>query len=145
MQQWALLLSAYSYDIHYRSTTAHGNADWLSRLPLPDSTPDASSVHPASFNIGQLNALPIQLSQVQNATQVDPLLKKVLKYTQKGWPIVVPELLCPFRQWQQELSIENGCLLWGTRVVVPWVLQQHILEELHRGHQGNSQNEISGL
>ena len=136
MQRWALLLSAYSYEIRYRSTTAHGNADGLSRLPLPDSTPDASSVHPTSFNIGQLNSLPIQSSQVQNATQVDPLLKKVLKYTKKGWPRGVPESLRPFRQRQQELSIESGCLLWGTRVVVPRVLQQHILEELHRGHPG---------
>ena len=52
MQQWALLLSAFSYDIRYRSTTAHANTDGLSHLPLPDSKPDASSVHPASFNIG---------------------------------------------------------------------------------------------
>ena len=48
----------------------------------------------------------------------------------------MPELLRPFCQRQQEFSIESGCLLWGTRVVVPWVLQQHILEELHRGHPG---------
>ena len=106
MQWWALLLSAYSYDIRYCSTITHGNADGLSHLPLRNSTPDASSVHPPSFNIGQLNAA-IQSSQVQNVTQVNPLLKKVLKYTKKGWSRVVPELLRPFRQWPQELSIES--------------------------------------
>ena len=34
LQCWALALSAYSYDIEFRPTAAHGNADGLSRLPL---------------------------------------------------------------------------------------------------------------
>ena len=34
MQRWALLLSAYNYDIHFPPTQAHGNADGLSRLPV---------------------------------------------------------------------------------------------------------------
>ena len=34
LQRWALLLSAYVYDIKYKSTHCHGNADGLSRLPL---------------------------------------------------------------------------------------------------------------
>ena len=34
MQRWALLLTAYTYDIQYRSSKAHANADGLSRLPL---------------------------------------------------------------------------------------------------------------
>ena len=46
MQRWALLLSAYDYDIVYRPTTAHGNADGLSRLPLPDSKPVVNEVDP---------------------------------------------------------------------------------------------------
>lgn len=34
MQRYALFLSGLQYDIEYKSTTAHGNADCLSRLPL---------------------------------------------------------------------------------------------------------------
>lgn len=36
MQRWALLLSAHTYDIKYRKSEMHGNADGLSRLPLAD-------------------------------------------------------------------------------------------------------------
>ena len=34
LQRWALMLSGYSYDIEFKPTRQHGNADGLSRLPL---------------------------------------------------------------------------------------------------------------
>ena len=37
LQRWAIFLSAYTYDIKYKPTKEHGNADILSRLPVgPD-------------------------------------------------------------------------------------------------------------
>ena len=33
LQHWALLLSGYNYNIQFRTTQAHANADGLSRLP----------------------------------------------------------------------------------------------------------------
>ena len=36
LQRWCLFLSAYNYDIEYRKTNKHSNADCLSRLPLPN-------------------------------------------------------------------------------------------------------------
>ena len=38
IQRWALTLSAYQYNIRHKSGTEIGNADGLSRLPIPAST-----------------------------------------------------------------------------------------------------------
>ena len=32
--------------------------------------------------------------------------------------------------------MEGDCLLWGIRVIVPKKLQEDVLKELHRDHQG---------
>ena len=40
IRRWSLALSMYEYELKFRNTTAHGNADALSRLPLTDTVPD---------------------------------------------------------------------------------------------------------
>ena len=38
LQRWAIILSAYQYEVEFRPTQQHGNADGLSRLPLINET-----------------------------------------------------------------------------------------------------------
>ena len=42
LQCWALILSGYKYQIKYKPTKCHGNADGLSRLPLKSDKSDDS-------------------------------------------------------------------------------------------------------
>ena len=42
----------------------------------------------------------------------------------------------PFALRKHELTIESGCILWGTRVVVPLRLQDKLLSQLHSDHLG---------
>ena len=39
---------------------------------------------------------------------------------------------------KEELSVQDGCVLWGNRVVVPRAGQDKVLEELHDSHPGMS-------
>ena len=73
-------------------------------------------------------------------TNRDPLLSKVCDMVLQGWPNQCPseEVLKPFTHRRNELSVEDGCILWGNRVVVPAVGRARVMEELHSGHPGIS-------
>ena len=138
LQRWAILLAAYQYDLEFRGTAQHCNADGFSRLPLPtcETGEDPTAVNAAIFNLQQIETLPVDAKQLKQATLSDPLLSKVLLYTQKGWPAEYSDELKPYFHKRHELSVEAGCLLWGVRVVVPPVHQTKVLEELHCTHPG---------
>eukprot|EP00079_Xenopus_tropicalis_P034355 XP_017948126.1 PREDICTED: uncharacterized protein K02A2.6-like [Xenopus tropicalis] len=135
MQRWALLLLAYDYDIVYRRSQDHGNADALSRLPCPYTT----DVHDESviFQVSFAEELPISCKDIAAATSRDPLIAKVWDFTSKGWPNYSSDkILKPYFEKRDELSIDQGCLLWGIRVVIPPKYRQRLLHELHEGHPG---------
>ena len=136
LQRWAILLSAYRYDIRFRRTQDHANADGLSRLPVSVPPGEEFSSVAACFNLAQINSLPVTAGAVATATLQDPLLSKVLLYLRQGWPASVPAELQPFSSRRLELTVESQCLLWGIRVVVPQKLRASVLQELHSDHGG---------
>ena len=136
LQRWALILAAYTYDIEFRSTDNHANADSLSRLPLKDISSDEVSSEPSVFNISQIESLPVTTQQLQAATRTDHVLSKVLHFMKRGWPSKVNAVLRPYWTRRQELTVEHDCVLWGIRAVIPVKLRQKLLDELHRDHPG---------
>ena len=84
-----------------------------------------------------LRALCLSLSQVQSASRRDPVVSAAYVYTRDGWPDVCPrDELSVYFAHRHELSIKNGCLLWGLRVVLPLQLRSRVLSLLHEGHPG---------
>jgi len=64
-------------------------------------------------------------------------LSRVLYHTQVGWLAVLNDpTMQPYWHRRHELSVEQGCLLWGIRVIVPLKLQGQVLEELHQSLTG---------
>lgn len=51
MQRWALILAAYNYDLIFRPTMEHGNADSLSRLPLTTASSSTTFNEPFCHSI----------------------------------------------------------------------------------------------
>ena len=49
LQRWAIQLAGYSYEIQFRPTTQHCNADGLSRLLLKDKSPVGNPPDPVIF------------------------------------------------------------------------------------------------
>ena len=97
------MLPAYSYDISYKSKKEHSNADGLSRLLLHlDQSPPAND-RVTTFNVGQIQALPLKFEDIKSATRRDPTLSKVIDYMKRGWTKEVPEDVQPYIQCQEML------------------------------------------
>ena len=139
IQRWAIILSAYDYHIVYRKSEEHSNADGLSRCPLPETSDIGTAVTTAvvhSLLAEHLQGAPLNATQVARMTRTDSELSRVYKYVMEGWPVRVEENLRVFYTKRNELSTEQGCVLWGTRVIVPFKLRRAVLKEIHSGHQG---------
>ncbi|XP_046802727.1 uncharacterized protein K02A2.6-like [Lucilia cuprina] len=139
LQRWAITLMAYQFEIKYRRTTEHGNADALSRLPFEGD--DNFDKEEACFNITFEN-LPINIEQIRAHASKDKILREVRHFMEKGWPDHLTSEyshLNPFFNRKNSLTIYNDLVCLQTefiRVVIPDTLKQKTLELLHDGHWG---------
>lgn len=54
----------------------------------------------------------------------------------EGWTRELKEEFKGYYAKRDSLSVEDGCLFYGERIVVPEVLQQELLSLVHEGHIG---------
>lgn len=137
MQRWAIILSAYSFDIEYVRTDKN-EADGLSRLPVALSKQTNETAPPEqTFLHFVQQALLLDYHEIKRQTSRDPLLSKVLSYIRDGWPAQCEvSSLQPYFNRRNELYEELGCVMWGRRLVVPENCKDKILLMIHEPHMG---------
>ncbi|GFX71383.1 transposon Tf2-6 polyprotein [Trichonephila clavipes] len=114
--QYALILQSFEFDIIFRKTIEHGNADFLSRLPK--TSEDDITI----FRIEALRVTSKELRQ-ETSKELGPLLRAL----REGKDLQGREA---------QYTIENGCIMYGQRVCIPRKFRKDVLEELHAGHLG---------
>ena len=67
---------------------------------------------------------------------MDPVLARVRTFVSKGWNSTCEDALSPYHSRKDELSMLDGCVLWGNRVIVPLAGRKDVTELLHDGHPG---------
>ena len=87
------------------------------------------------FHATQLELLPVTSKAVARETRRDPILARVYESIVKGWSVRIDRDK-PYYKRRNELTVHQGCILWGIRVVIPNKLRGNVLEELHDGHLG---------
>ncbi len=75
---------------------------------------------------------------VRESTKLYPVLQEVCTRLRNGWQFSdkVSSTLATFYRKRTELSIKDGLILWGNRVVIPKTLQPQMLSLLHEEHAG---------
>ena len=134
IHHWSLQLAAYEYSITFRGTKLHGNTDASSRLPLPNGPAEVPMEPELVLLLQHLDELPVTVNDIRKWTKRDLLLAQVLQFVEQGWPHKFDSSLVPYSSHSTELSVLDGCILWGTRVVIPPQGQQAVLQELHTAH-----------
>ena len=95
--------------------------------------------------VEHLDESPITSKDIASWTSKDATLSQIRQFIQQGFPDSSPEPgMEPFVRRQTELSVLNGCILWGSRVFVPEPGRQPVLDELHEGHPGIREREWRG-
>ena len=150
LQRYAIILMAYQFEIQFKPTKDHGNADGLSRLTTQtDAEFDKFEQRENTeilCNIGEAtDGLPLTHAQIQDETLKDSVLKSVLLFTRRGsWPNFsrLSADLIPFYNQKKSLCIVDDMLLLqrhgSTRVVIPSILRDEVLHLLHEGHWGST-------
>ena len=133
-QRWALLLSAYYYTLKYKAGRENLNADFFSRYRFEDEN-EYSKVNNNVY-INELVTSPVTAAEISSFSQRDPIIASVIENVKSGWPTKLGEQYKPYVCRRFELAVDDGCLIWGRRVVVPHQLKEKILIELHDGHPG---------
>ena len=124
--------------MNYKPGKDQTSADLLSRLPLPELPKETLTPGDTILLMECLQDSPTTSANIKSWTSRDPLLSKVRKMLLQGWKFTTNEALKPFQRRKDELSVQDGCILWGSRVVISPPGRQKIIDELHSAHPGIS-------
>ena len=128
----------YNFAVHYIPGATNQVVDCLSQMG-----DQKDIIRLPKLQVNQITQqLPAQndsLQQLRMATQTDDELA-ILKHTiMQGWSKTikqVPPVLHPYWTFREELTIEDGLIFKGTRIIVPNNQCKTILELIDRGHLG---------
>ena len=84
---------------------------------------------------------PITATQIKAWTARDTMLSRVAERVLSGWSSTADETLIPYQRRRDELSLEDGCVMWGNHVVVAGGRSAEDIAEATRGPSRNVQNE----
>ena len=135
LQRMLLKLQGYNFKLEYQPGKELVVADTLSRLPN-------SSEHETidlDVRVDHVRFQTDRLNSIRECTQNDPILNQLSETIVAGWPSEMKELpscLRDYWPYRDELSVVDGIIMKGNRVLIPSELQKNILQQLHYGHQG---------
>ena len=126
IQRFRLRMMRFGFSISYVPGTTLCTADTLSRFPLRDINSNVPDMDIFVASIVKL--LPIRdviIYEIRATTKSDHTLHMVINYCQTGWPEIssFPSDVRPFAHSGVHLTVCDGLLMYGTRIVVSFSLR----------------------
>ncbi|XP_023806890.1 uncharacterized protein K02A2.6-like isoform X1 [Oryzias latipes] len=144
IQRFRMRLMRDNYKISHVAGKNLWTADTLSRAPLRASGAHTGASLLEDTNIyvdSVISNLPVSgdyLSNLRDHLKADSACAALMEFCRDGWPDK-NRLQGVLKQYWAEravLTVHDGLLLRGTRLVIPSSLRNDVLEKLHEGHMG---------
>ena len=143
VQRFRLRLMRFKYTISHIPGKELVIADTLSRAPSNEVYQEEKEFRAeiqayVDLVVRNIPTSEPKMLEIKQAQQKDEICQKVIQYCQEGWP----DKSLVKGEWKQffhvasELSIQDGLLLRGNRIVIPMALRAPVLNRLHEGHLG---------
>ncbi len=135
-----MLLRALAYDVEIKYLEGRKMllADTLSRAHLPYDMQTQTQVEFESINSVAVSVSEDRAKALRKATQNDETLMTLKNTILEGWPEKsdVAPLIVPYFHFRDELTVCDGIVFRGDRVVIPQGMRQAIKRDIHMGHAG---------
>ena len=143
LQRIRLRLLRYCYEIIHIPGKHLAIADALSRAPFETASNQELTEEVAAYVqliVSSLPASDAKLAEIATNLTRDPACHFLIQYCTVGWPekSKLPEPCFPYWQHRFEISLQNGLLLKGKRLIIPMNMRKEMIDKLHEGHQGIS-------
>ncbi len=129
-------ISDYDYTLQHKPGKEMVLPDALSRL----SCADKSEVRGTKSRIHELvDVSQSRLERLQGECEADKVQQRILMYVRTGWPASIKSLEPGLRQYwsiRDDISVVDGLIMAGSRIVIPEQSRSQVLQEIHEGHQG---------
>ena len=142
LQRMLLQLQKYNLKIVHIPGKEIPVADTLSRKYLPPEPEDNMTddldlhVHMVTKNLPVSDQ---KMKQLRLATSADTQLQSLMSVINLGWPEArsdCPPNITEFWNFRDELSVIDGIILKGHRILVPKALRAEMLDKIHSSHLG---------
>ena len=145
VQRFRLRLMRFCYSISHVPGKDLNTADTLSRAPIRgQNNPETERFQDEV--LAYVNAIMLslpaterKLQQIKEATEQDEICQQIIYFCLEGWPedkSTISGAVTPYYPFRGEISLQNGLLLKGDRLIIPSCLRLDVLDKLHEGHQG---------
>lgn len=139
IERWVLRLQPFKFRIIYRPGKQN-IADPLSRLSLTTSNEDIDMCDDKIYISAITDSVAVDVSEIKNALDTDSelLLVKDALLTSDWTGEAVRNGAKRYVPFQNDLSLLEGYVVRGCRIVIPQCLRARMLQLAHEGHPGET-------
>ena len=143
LQRLLLRCLLFDVNVQYKPGRSIPVADALSRVCHTRATHDTeiTTKDTASQRSIHFISTPIDLTAIKTSTAQDPTMNLLKNTIYNGWSPYrkqCPQELWEFWNFRCDLTLEDGLVLKGSRIIVPASMRNQVLQAIHLGHQGEN-------